>query len=245
MTDEGRKPASAGDRVNRALLYGVLSLIVLILGLVIWTVATGLTQPLAPRTAAERNIYKTEAAVKATPKDPKVWAEYATALVAAGRYGDALTAITAGEKAVGKVPGLLLAHARVINARGDWQGALKEADAAVTAYLAVRKKKVEEATAKGIFMDPKTIEADGIIASHVFRAEIFTAHDQPDDAVAAYSSALEQDSRMSDVLAARGDLYVTLKKYDEARKDYEAALQFIPDYQPALKGLAKIKEVTK
>jgi tetratricopeptide (TPR) repeat protein len=260
MTDEGKEPVATsdtgsrqqrrtaapdGDKLNRWLLYAVLSLIVVILGLVVWTVATGLTQPLAPRTAAERNIYRTEAAVKAAPKDPKARAEYAAALVAAGRYGEALTAIAAGEKAVGKAPGLLLSHARVIDAQGDWQGALKEADAAVASFLAARQKKVDEASAKGIFIDPTTVEADGIVAAHVFRAEIFTAHGQLDDAIAAYGIALEQDSRMSDVLVARADLYVELKKYEEARKDYEAALQYIPDYQPALKGLAKIKEVTK
>jgi tetratricopeptide (TPR) repeat protein len=241
----GPRSVDSADRLNRRLVYAILVAVTVILGLVAWILVAGLTRPMAPRTAVERDVYAAEAAVRAKSTDQQAWANYAAALVNAGRLSDALAAIADGEKAVGKVPGLLLAHARVLNAQSDWAGALKEADESIKSSLALRKKKVDEVAAKGAYADPKSFYGKEIIAAQVFRAEILVSRARVDDAIAAYSNALEQLAQMSDVLVARGELYARQGRYADARKDYQAALQYIPGYQPALKGLTSLEEVGK
>jgi tetratricopeptide (TPR) repeat protein len=244
MTDARRQPRPKGDRLNRLLLGAVLALIVSILGMLVWMLVSGLAQPQAPRTAVERDIYQAEAQIKAKPKDVLAWTTYAEALVRAGRYADAQVALQKGEAAVGKQPAFVVSAARIYQAEGDLAKAVSETQRAVVLALEMRKKKVEELAASGAVPDPKAFFTEEIVAAEVLAAEIGTVQGRFEDVVAAYTRALEQTPTMADVLVARGDAYVKLKRYDEARADYDKALSFGPDYQPALDGLKNLKAVS-
>jgi tetratricopeptide (TPR) repeat protein len=66
------------------------------------------------------------------------------------------------------------------------------------------------------------------------------------EAIVAYSFALERNPQMSDVLAARGDLYARSGKPEDAERDYRKALTMLPDFAPAIDGLKRLgKAVTK
>jgi tetratricopeptide (TPR) repeat protein len=229
-----------GDPVNRALLIAVLALIAATVGLLAWILIAGLFRPQAPRTAAERDVYASEAALKAKPKDAKAWASYVTALVDARRYSDANAAVSRGVAAVGAQPAFMIAEARMSLAGGDWQTAVSLSKDAASLALKLRKKRVDELVAKGVTTNPKAFYAEEIIAAEILAAEVLAENGRLTDAVAAYGRALVESPVMADVLVARGDLYLRLKRYDEARADYRKALQYGPDYAPALEALKRI-----
>ncbi len=66
-------------------------------------------------------------------------------------------------------------------------------------------------------------------------------------ALEALTRALELDPLAADVATFRGNVYV-LKGDSEslelARNDFEYALQFIPDSDPALQGLQAVEELS-
>jgi tetratricopeptide (TPR) repeat protein len=236
-----RSRGQGGHRPPRSLdtylLYAVLVAVAAVLALLVWILVAGLMRPQAPRTAVERSIYSAEAAVKASPKDAKAWAAYSAALVAAERYGQAMDAVVKGEAAVGRQPALHLARAGVLEARGDLSGAIKEAEKALALAVAMRKLKVDEALAKGIVAAPAAFFGEEIVDGFILIGEVQTKRGDLDAAIQAYTSALKESPRMADVLTARAALNSKLKRVDEARVDYQAALKYVPDYAPAKEGL--------
>jgi tetratricopeptide (TPR) repeat protein len=229
------------DRVNRALLVAVLALMAAVLGLVAWMLVAGFFRPQAPRTAAERSLFAAEAQLKASPKDVKSWGIFVSALVESRRYSDARAAVRRGEAAIGAQPVFLIAEARMSLAGGDWKKCVALSAEAAKLGATLRKKSVDELAARGVTTNSKAFYAQEIIAAEVLAAEALSANGRLQEAVAAYGRALSESPVMADVLTARGDLYLQLKRYDEARADYTKALEFGPDYAPALTGLKKIE----
>ena len=200
----------------------------------------GLTRPQAPRTSVERDILASEAQTKVEPKNAKAWQAYADALVRAGRYGDASDAIRRGRLNVGQHPIFMSSEASILLSQGEWQAAIAKAREAVKLALKMRKARVEELSAKGIVSNPKAFYSDEIVVAEIMIAETYMANGRNQESVDAYTRALAQSPLMADVLTARGDVYASMKRYDEARSDYDAALKYGPDYAPALEGLKNL-----
>jgi tetratricopeptide (TPR) repeat protein len=214
-----------------------------VLAVLAYALWVGVVLPKTPRTALEMQLSTLEQVVAQNPRDPKVWAQYADALIQTKQYSKAATVIEQGRKALpGQTSLLTVEEAYMAHLRGLNGDALRLYDKATAQAQAERKKKLEELKAKGIISAP---EAPAIISAGVGKGDLLLEMRRWADAAGAYSKALEEDPRMSDVLVRRGDAYLELKDYAKARADFESALTFIPDYKDARAGLEKLKAVGK
>lgn len=66
-----------------------------------------------------------------------------------------------------------------------------------------------------------------------------------DEAVAMFTKAIETDSQFVDAYAARGESYENLAQFDQARADYNRALQLVENFEPAIQGLNSIDKKLK
>lgn len=238
--------ARRSDAVNNSLIIGIIATIVAILLMLAAALTLGdLGGAKAPRTYVEREIATLRTVVQSQPNVGRAWADLAKALIEAGQLDQADDVIRQGiiAAAADKAP-IMVEKARVLFKRGNLPAALKAAEAAIVEANKVRDDIIAADRKKGIMMDPRAMPMDPIISAAILESLIYQDMKQPEKAIAALSVALVERPNMSDVLTARGMLYLQLKKYDDARKDFEQALTFVPDYADAKKGLEKLKAVT-
>jgi tetratricopeptide (TPR) repeat protein len=237
------RPLSGGrDPVVRWLGYAAAILAVVVLMMLVYVLYTGLT-PKTARTVVEQRMMTLEAATRDDPKNVRAWADYARVLTSAGRYAEARGVITRGREAVGAASaGLLIEEGRLEVGQARWEEAVKVLEQAAKLAEADRKKRQAEMAAKDVAAKAPAPE---LIEAQVLLGGAYAALKRWDSAIDSYTVALREQGNMADVLAERGKAYAATSKYSEARKDFEAALAFIPDYQPALDGLARLKAVGK
>lgn len=231
------------DDVDRALYAGVFVLVALVIAAVGYLVYVVLAPAPAPRTEVERRIAYYENGVKAEPTNARMWALYANALVDAGRYGTAADVIATGLRKVQDDAALLVVRATLERERGQDDRALKTADEAIAAVEASRARLTEQMAAKG--SGAPLAPSDERIAAWIIKAEIHTDRREAQKAIEAYGHALEENPRMADVLAARGDLHFELGDDDAARADYQEALRYDPQSKQAADGLTKLGDATR
>ncbi|RZL17158.1 MAG: hypothetical protein EOO89_09315 [Pedobacter sp.] len=99
-------------------------------------------------------------------------------------------------------------------------------------------------------MSPKTAMPDKWLRE-AYAKKAMNEKDYP-NAVKLYTESLKpirylwityEDPGKFQKYTGRADAYVGLKDYVSAKKDYEAALAFKPDHQPAIEGLAKLEAI--
>ena len=64
-------------------------------------------------------------------------------------------------------------------------------------------------------------------------------------AVEMFTKAIETDPQFVDAYAARGESYENLAQFDQARVDYNRALQLVDNFEPAIQGLNSIDKKLK
>lgn len=225
----------APQRLNSWLLYAVLGVVIAVLALVAWLVYAVLVPPTQPRTMVERNMLQLEQIVKQQPHNGKAWGDWAAALMDAGQYFKAGRVIDDGLESSEQTAPLLLRRGQLAHLQGRDEEALDSAMQAIVAARAFRDKAVEESRRKGVTAPPAP--SDEIIDAQLLRGEILVSLKEYDEAVKAYTGALDEQPRLSDVLALRGDAYAKLGDKDRAVSDFKDALRFDPENAPAIKGL--------
>ncbi len=65
------------------------------------------------------------------------------------------------------------------------------------------------------------------------------------EAVAMFTKAIETDPQFVDAYAARGESHENLAQFDQARADYNRALQLVDNFEPAIQGLNSIDKKLK
>ena len=65
------------------------------------------------------------------------------------------------------------------------------------------------------------------------------------EAVAMFTKAIETDPQFVYAYAARGETYENLAQFDQARADYNRALQLVDNFEPAIQGLNSIDKKLK
>jgi tetratricopeptide (TPR) repeat protein len=213
-----------------------------VLSMLVYVLYTGLT-PKTARTVVEQRMMTLEAATRDNPKSVRAWGDYARVLTSAGRYAEARGVIKRGRESVGaSSTGLLIEEGRVDVAQARWETAVKVLEQAAKMAEADLKKKQAEMAAKSVVAK---VPAPELVEAEVLLGGAYAALKRWDRAIDSYTVALREQDNMADVLTERGKAYAATSKYSEARKDFEASLAFIPDYQPALDGLAQLKAVGK
>lgn len=229
------RPAIA-DPVSRWLVYAALVAAAAVLALLAYAIYASITGPRAPRTALERDIMALESIVVHNPKSPHAWGDYVKSLVVAGRYGEAARVVADARSEVGTATAVHIEEARLHFARGKEDRALELLDRAVTQANAEMEAQRASQVAKGVTVAPDSTD---IIAANILKAEVYERLGMWREAVDAYTAALEHSGSMADVLSSRGEAHLELGDATNARADFERALEFIPDYEPALDGLKR------
>jgi tetratricopeptide (TPR) repeat protein len=234
------------DRIAVALMGAISIVIILALTGALFAVVVYKQNANAPRTRIEKEIATLEDAVKTYPKSQDAWFDYSAVLIDTKQYARAEKVLDRADLATDDPPIFDVQRARILFAQGRYEKAVEDATKARTEEYALEKKKVAAANKKGYkttvqgYVDETVINASLLIA----QAEIELG--DIDSAIAAYTAALGEEPKMADVLAMRGDMYEKADRFEEAAKDYRAALKYVTDLEAAKKGLARVeKEIGK
>lgn len=240
-----RGRSETGDPITRWLIFAIVSVVVLVLTLGLWIVATGIFNPPAPRTYHERQLDLLEQVVKKKPKVAKAWADWVRALTAAKQYSSAERVLARGEKAVGKdTPELNLERGRLLMARGKMKDAETQLAKALKITSDVRKKELDRMQALGILPNPRLIKGDVMREITSLQGDLYASEKKWPEAVKAYGLALFEDPQAADLLVKRGAVYIEMDEPKKAKADFDAALKFVPDFAPALTGLERLEKGT-
>jgi tetratricopeptide (TPR) repeat protein len=143
---------------------------------------------------------------------------------------------------------LAFAHARTgayAEAIGLWERVLEiePSNAGARRNVALARSRLEGSGAppapEGAAPAPRG-EPDRAGARDAYQRGVRLIHEQRfEPAVEALSEALERDPGLAQAHIARGSAYVGLRRFEEARADYEAALRLRPQMAAPLYGLAE------
>lgn len=243
---EPRSSKVGGGSLNRMLVIAIFVVLIAVFLVVLWAAAGGLFQRQAPRSFVERQIDMLESVVQEKPKSEEAWADYGLALIAGKQYSRAESVLDRADKAVGKdVVDVLLVRAHLAQARGDSASALKLTDQAIKGGLEFRSKELARMSAQGLTPDPTVVKGPVLASAYYFRGQLLAEQEKYQEAVEALGRALVEESTSADVLVLRGNLYLKLSNEASATADFEKALAFIPDFQPALDGMERLGKDAK
>jgi len=235
---------SSRDRVSTILTVAIFVVVLGVLTVVGYAVVAGWLNPPAPRTVGEATLVAAQAAVAANPSDGGAWQAYITSLMAANQNAKAAQAIAMAQKAVKdeSITSVNVAVVQYLASQGKFDQALQTANAAITKDLAFRQAELKNLRANGVLAAESMIPADHLIKLYVLKSQLLDRQKKYDDAVASLTAALQYDQQASDVMTSRGYIYLEMGRKADAKKDFQNALKFIPDYAPALSGLKKAGE---
>ena len=235
-------PRRVNDPVTRWLTIGIFAVIVLALATVVSALFFGVVNPSGPpRTEVEQQLLNYSADVDSGKADTQTFAKYADALIQAGQYSKAQSTLDVALKSAKTDKSYLYAEqAELYFATKRYQDTVTTADKAITEAnaeitLFKRANKAANRTEDAGLHTPDSYGQAAFV-----KASALVSLKRPQDAIAAYDEYLKVSPNDSDVLVLRGDLKAQAGDTAGAQKDYRAALTFVPDYQPALDGLAKI-----
>ncbi|MDZ4180279.1 MAG: tetratricopeptide repeat protein [Coriobacteriia bacterium] len=225
--EESRDPWATAVRV---LSGAILLLIVSALSAFLYLLLTGVIDPPAPRTAVEARLETIETYLQRSPKNGKVWADYILAQSALSRYADAERVWQEAQVELAELPDEMiqadLAWAQSLIFQGRPDDAVAQADHVIASDPAA----VEALGRKNPTMaDAGLVETGMLGPAWVVKANGYAALGEWDDAVEAYSAAIDYDPRAADLLTLRAVAYYELGDYELARADAQEALRFLPD----------------
>lgn len=238
-------PESASDPVARWLWIGIFTVVIIILSLLLYILIAGVLNPPAPRTQAERKLFMLEDVVQAKPESAQAWADYANAYTATNQLGKAQDTIDRAVAQLGEgVPEIELATAKLMLARGESDDALEQLDKTIVVAVEYRDSELARMAAAGVTPPTTLIKSDVIAESAMLAAQVHAEAARWQDVVSSLDTALAEQPTNSDALVMRGYAYIELGDTDAARADFDQALVFIPEYEPALEGLRTLEEGT-
>ncbi|MDA3936572.1 MAG: hypothetical protein PF636_06885 [Actinomycetota bacterium] len=231
------------DRPTRIIVISIMLVIISIFTVVLWAVAGGVFQRLAPRTFVERQIDMLEGVVAEKPGSEEAWADYALSLIAAKQYSRADSVLDDAEVVLGdQVIDIIAVRAHLASVRGDDGQALELIQNAITAGLEFRASELARLAEQSVYPDPQTIKGPVLAGAYAFEARLLAAQGLWAEAETAYSGALEEEPASADALVARGAVYIEMSSVESATADFQRALEFIPGFAPALEGLERIEK---
>lgn len=234
-------PARPSDPYVSWMLRIALSLIIVLLATTGALVYYLNTLNRAPRTSVERDVTTWETAVAETPRDANAWARLAYSYASAGRTDDALQAASEGKRRT-KEPVFALVRADVLRTGGRYaeaKTAYDEAEKAVKDAVAEVKREREKLRIKFEIPDESL--------GRVYMGRALVQHELGEDeaAIKDLEEALKLEPQQSAMWVLLGDYSREVGDTKRAKKAYENALKYIPDYAEALAGLEAIEKGAK
>lgn len=234
------QPGLLADPVVRVMVFTSLGLVVLFLAAAIGVLATGVTAPTGPRSAAERQLMI--AAISAQGASGAALAPYINALVAAGNLPAARISLgqaRASASTTAPAAALDLAEARLLSADAQYENAEKMADTAMKDYVKEYEARVAKAGSKAATVKAAGYPADYYNAA-IVRGSALAQLGRWKDAVAMFDLYIANVPTASDILIDRGNAKAALNDKAGAEKDFRAALKYVPYDEEAKAGLKKI-----
>lgn len=232
------------DPLAKRMLVTVLVLVVLILTVLFYALFAGAINPPAPRTATEYAYNRAQAMIDQEPGNGLWWSDYIRLLVAEKRYGDAERAIKDAREAVTEATIMHVNNAelQLLMAREQYQEVIDRSTEFLKYDAEYRYQQDIDAAQRGITLSPESRRAQNKVTIETLgvRAQASVQLKDYEDAIGALTTALKADPRASDVYAFRGDVHVLAGDDAAAEADYREALKYLPDYQPAIDGLAAL-----
>lgn len=227
----------ASDPVASLLLVIALSLIVVLLATTAAFYIYLQTLNRAPRTLAERDVATWEIAVAEKPNDANAWANLAYAYADAGRYDDAVDAAENGQIKTDE-PVLVLVEADVLRVGGRYKEAMDAYGEAEKAVKEQMKKTADKRREVGVTSD---LNDDSMLRVYFGRGVSNHELGDLDAAIQDLERAVKLAPAQVNVVVALGDFYAEDGKTEKAQAMYKRALEYVPDYAPALKGLQRLE----
>jgi tetratricopeptide (TPR) repeat protein len=230
VVTDSPEAAEGWSRAAMFLSGAILLIIVSAMSAFVYLYLTGVIDPPAPRTAIEARLEVIETYIQESPKNGKVWADYVLAHSTLSRYADAESAWQEARKELAELPDELIqaelawAQSLVLQARPE--EAIEQADYVIE----MDPKAVEALGKKNPMMAEMNLVETGILGpAWVVKGNAAVALGEWQDAVDAYTVALEHDPRAADLMTLRAAAYYELGEHDLARADAREALKFLPD----------------
>jgi tetratricopeptide (TPR) repeat protein len=236
-----RGPGMFADPAVMRMAYIAAGLVILFLAMVVGALATGVTAPSGPRTAAERDLLLASEGISRGGKG-EAYAPYISALVATGDISQArLSLVQARASITGTMPvmALDLAEARILTAEKRYSEAATMADKAMKGY----QTKYDQGIAKGGAEAQKAAAAG--LGNNYYDSLLVKAYALVDlrrykEAVAAFDIYITKVPTASDILIDRGNAKADMNDKAGAEKDFREALKYVPYDTEAKAGLKRI-----
>lgn len=229
------------DLVVRKMAFAAVGILILFLVTVVSALLTGVLQPGGPRTALEREIVTSGAAIRAGTSDTSVWALHISALIVDGQLGRAEDVLATAQASLddSATADLVLSEARLARAQGRYEGALEAAERARTqlrehheSLLAQEGPIANAALQEGLHPNYH--------AAVLVKAEVYRDLEDWEKLLEQYDIYIEANTGAADVLVDRGNLRLEMGDESGAEADFNEALRFYPNFAEALDGLDRI-----
>lgn len=232
----------ANDPVVKRLWISLAALVVVLLFAVLYVVVAGFINPAGPRTAVEARLLLSGDAAKQQPQSGEARFDYILSLAVVGRNRVALDEVNQAKKDLKglELPYAYLAEASVLFGQGKYDQAVKAADVGIKVKDTAVAAEVAKFAEKKIKMDPESLSQNLSVRLLMVKAQSLARRGRTKDSLVALTAALKADPLASDVLVLRAKTYQELGETGKARADFQTALKYIPDFEPALSGLREL-----
>lgn len=236
----GVQPGS--DPVTRGLWIAIAVVGVLLVTGIAFALVSGWLTPSGPRTALEARAITAADSVRKVPASGQYRYDLIVTLGLSGQDRQARQQVDLAKQ---QLKGIQLPYAYLGEATLDLNGsrfrdAVKAADAGLKAQAdawTVEKKRLAKLAIQ--MNEPESMQPVQIQLDLVKAQALVKLGDWKGSAE-ALTAALTLAPRSADVLVLRAVTYRQMGDLDKARADYKTALEFVPDYQPAIDGLKQI-----
>lgn len=235
-------PDNHSPKSDQWLLYAVLVLFILILSVVLYGVFIGTVSPPAPRTATEARINVLESVLQESGDSGKAHFDYATGLAAAGNTRKAYQAVAdAREVLTGwEIAFADAAESALLFGEGKYAETREVARAGYERDMKEREKYVKDMKKRNMNAEVTDYNVEPLVTMLIFEGRAAGAMEDWDAAIQAFTDALALSARSSDILVLRAAAYEESGDEAAALADYQDALMFIPDFEPALAGVERL-----
>jgi tetratricopeptide (TPR) repeat protein len=230
------------DPVRRWLLIGIFVAVTAILALVVFSLVSGLFATQAPRTAIEARLVTLKDAAEGAPGSGSAQRDYIEALVVSGQHGAARDHIDLMKEQLDgfETTYIYLGELSLLYDLEDYEGVLETAQEGYDYEIEQQEAWVEEQTAAGRDVVTTILPQSNAISILVYQARASGAMGDTAAGVEYLTRALELEPTAADLLVLRGQGYAELGDTAAARADFEQALVFVPDFEPALEALGSL-----
>ncbi len=231
------------DPVTWWLSFAIVFVVVVALVGLLYAILGGFLAPSTPRTLVESQLILLKNAARTEPNSGKAREAYILALDASGQKDAARKEY---DSAVKQVVGLertkvYSAGMTLLLENKDYKGTVTLGTKALAEDEAARKKVIADMKQNDALVTDSQFDNTTRIEVLLNLAHAYDLSGDLDASLKQLNSALALDGEAADVLSVRADVYSRLGQKDKAIADYKKALQFIPDYAPALAGLKQLK----